>query len=297
MKYKAPTRVKTVVNEDNEISVLSAVADDPHISQRTLSSDLDISLRSVRRILKKYHFHPYKVQLHQELLPSDYEARTNFCQLMESKLQTEPDFYSFILFTDESTFHNNGLVNGRNYHYYADVNPHVIAETHRQNRWSLNVWGGIIGNRVIGPIFFNGTLTGQMFYDLLDNNLNELLDDLPLLIRRNMWLQLDGAPAHFSGMVRGLLNERFQERWIGRGGSIGWPARSPDLTPLDFFLWGYVKSLVYQERPTTREAMELRIRQAFEQISPQMLERVRTSFLERIHMCLHNGGAHIEQLL
>jgi hypothetical protein len=35
-------------------------------------------------------------------------------------------------------------------------------------------------------------------------------------------------------------------RWIGRGGSITWPPRSPDLTPLDFFLWGYAKNIVYQ---------------------------------------------------
>jgi hypothetical protein len=35
-------------------------------------------------------------------------------------------------------------------------------------------------------------------------------------------------------------------RWIGRGGPIAWPPRSPDLTPLDIFLWGYVKNTVYQ---------------------------------------------------
>ena len=33
---------------------------------------------------------------------------------------------------------------------------------------------------------------------------------------------------------------------IDRGGPISWPARSPDQTPLDYFLWGHVKSLVYE---------------------------------------------------
>lgn len=297
VKYTAPVRGKTVTNEENEFLVMATVVDDPHVSQRTLSSDLGISSRSIRRILKKNNFHPYKVQLHQEILPADYEVRRNFCQLLENKFRVEPDFYNLVLWTDESTFHNNGFVNGHNYHYYSDINPHVVAETHRQNRWSINVWGGILGTQIIGPYFFNGTLTGQIFYDFLDNNLNELLEDVPLIIRRNMWLQLDGAPAHYSLMVRELLDERFQERWIGRGGPIAWPARSPDLTPLDFFLWGYVKHLVYQEPPTTRADMELRIIQAFGQITPEMLARVLTSFRERIRLCLHNEGAHIEQLL
>jgi hypothetical protein len=29
--------------------------------------------------------------------------------------------------------------------------------------------------------------------------------------------------------------------WFGRGGKIAWPPRSPDLTPLDFSVWGYIK--------------------------------------------------------
>ncbi|EZA62612.1 hypothetical protein X777_10243, partial [Ooceraea biroi] len=48
---------------------------------------------------------------------------------------------------------------------------------------------------------------------------------------------------------RNILNESFPDRWIGRGGRISWPARSPDLTPLDFFLWGHLKNEVYRDIP------------------------------------------------
>ena len=47
----------------------------------------------------------------------------------------------------------------------------------------------------------------------------------------------DGAPAHFSLVAREFLNATYEDRWIGRGGPHLWPARSPDLNPLDFFLW------------------------------------------------------------
>ena len=43
--------------------------------------------------------------------------------------------------------------------------------------------------------------------------------------------QHDGAPPHW-GL---LLDQRFPGQWIGRGGPTPWPARSPDMTPLDFY--------------------------------------------------------------
>ena len=33
--------------------------------------------------------------------------------------------------------------------------------------------------------------------------------------------------------------------WIGRGGRMALPPRSPDLTQMDFFLWGHFKALIY----------------------------------------------------
>ena len=58
--------------------------------------------------------------------------------------------------------------------------------------------------------------------------------------------QQDSAPPHWGLLhVRGSLEQRFPCQWIGRGGPTPWPARSPDMTPLDFF-GGYVKECVYQ---------------------------------------------------
>ena len=58
----------------------------------------------------------------------------------------------------------------------------------------------------------------------------------------------DRAPPHWSTIVRDWLNEKLPNRWIGRGADTDlntkWPPRSPDLTPCDFFLWGYIKSKV-----------------------------------------------------
>ncbi|GFS51022.1 uncharacterized protein TNCV_3277521 [Trichonephila clavipes] len=60
-----------------------------------------------------------------------------------------------------------------------------------------------------------------------------------------MWFQYDEAPAHFSADMRSALDTAYRGRWIGRGGPVNCPARSPCLSCIDIFLWGRIKSLVY----------------------------------------------------
>jgi hypothetical protein len=55
-------------------------------------------------------------------------------------------------------------------------------------------------------------------------------------------------------------------------GPIPWPPRSPDITPFDFFLWGYVKDIVYKTPVTSLDELNLRIVAAIETVTPQMLE-------------------------
>jgi hypothetical protein len=61
-------------------------------------------------------------------------------------------------------------------------------------------------------------------------------------------------------------------RWVGRDGPIPWPQRSPDITPLDFFLWGYVKDIVYKVPVTSLDELKVRIFATIETVTPQMLE-------------------------
>ena len=74
--------------------------------------------------------------------------------------------------------------------------------------------------------------------------LPEMLENVPLQVRQRLRFQLDGATAHFALDVREYLNNVFPNRWIGRGGPVQWPPRSPDLTPMNFFIWREMKCLV-----------------------------------------------------
>ncbi len=61
--------------------------------------------------------------------------------------------------------------------------------------------------------------------------------------------------------VRSWLKDKFDNRWIGRGGSISWAPRSPDMTPLDFFLWGYIKNNVYKNNIKDLDDLKIKITQ------------------------------------
>ena len=87
-------------------------------------------------------------------------------------------------------------------------------------------------------------LTGQVYFNFLENNLVELLGDIPLQHRQRMWFMHDGALVHFLVNVRRYLTNRFQER-LGRGSPVVWPPRSPNLNLFNYYLWGHLKSMVY----------------------------------------------------
>jgi hypothetical protein len=156
-------------------------------------------------------------------------------------LNDQPRLYNYILWTDESHFISHGVPNRKNTHYWSDENPHNIRSFQRQGHFGINVWCGIVGHHLIGPYFYEGTLTGLRFLEFLRNELPILLENVPLQIRKNLWIQLDGAPCHNAAIVQNYLNTEYEDRWIGTYGPLQFPPRSPDLTPLDFFCGEFSK--------------------------------------------------------
>ena len=78
---------------------------------------------------------------------------------------------------------------------------------------------------------------------------------------------------------------------------LAWPSRSPDATPCDFFVWGYVKDQVYvPPLPASIPDLKVRIRTAIETIAADMLQTVWNKLDYRVDVCRITKGAHIEHL-
>lgn len=292
-------RPRSATNEANEVMVIGSVYMKTQQSVREVAIETGNSMSSVWRILKRHKFHPYGVKLVQELKQEDFGKRLDFCEMMDLKLR-DPNFLKNICFSDESTFHLTGYVNRHNCRYWCQENPNEIIEAHTQRPQKRNVWAGILANEIIGPFFIDGNLDGPKYLLLLHN---EIVPSMRASATRqnipwaDVFFQQDGAPAHFSRMVRDYLDLVFPNRWIGRHGTIFWPPRSPDLTPLDFFLWGYLKDKVFRTIPETLTEMEDRILANCLIPDENMFANVRESFEKRILLCIHEEGKQFEHLL
>lgn len=189
------------------------------------------------------------------------------------------------------------MFNRHNTRYWSQENQHLVRTNNFQERFGINVWAGIYGHRIVGPILFQGTLSGERYLQFLQNEIWDEVAELPLAQFRNLYFQQDGAPPHNSRIVLNHLTETYGEQVIATHGPVRWPARSPDLTCLDFYLWGYLKDKVYGIPVLTLENLENRIRAAFNTITPEILENVIRETEHRARECIARGGGHFEQYL
>ncbi|GFT02392.1 DUF4817 domain-containing protein [Trichonephila clavipes] len=114
---------------------------------------------------------------------------------------------------------------------------------------------------------------------------------------QELWFQQDGATCHTACATIDLLKDTFGDRLISRFGPVNWPPRSCDLTPLDSFLWGYVKSLVYADKSQTLDHLEDNIRRVIADIRPQMLEKVIENWTSRLDYIRASRGSHMPETI
>ncbi|GFW65266.1 putative DD41D transposase [Trichonephila clavipes] len=114
---------------------------------------------------------------------------------------------------------------------------------------------------------------------------------------QELWFQQDGATCHTSRATIDLLKDTFGDRLISRFGPVNWPPRSCDLTPLDYFLWFYVKSLVYADTPQTLVHVEDNIRRVSADIRPQIVEKFFENWTSRLDYIRVSRGSHMPEII
>ncbi|GFV89731.1 putative LOC100569746 [Trichonephila clavipes] len=114
---------------------------------------------------------------------------------------------------------------------------------------------------------------------------------------QELWFQQDGATCHKARATIYLLKDTFGDRLISRFVPVNWPPRSCDLTPLDYFLWGYVKSLVYADKPQTLDHLEDNNRRVIADIRPQMLEKVIENWTSRLDYIRASRGSPMPEII
>lgn len=298
LKQQPAGRPRSTRTEDTIEQVRASVQRNPGLSTRKRSAELTVSRTSLRRILlKDLKLHPYKIQLVQELQPNDPILRRAFVKTMLERFRS----FNNILFSDEAHFHINGHVNKQNCRYWAAENPRAKHEKPLHSP-KVTVWAAISAHGIIGPYFFENeqgqsvTVNSDRYIAMLRDYFFPQLQQFEAY-NRATWFQQDGATCHTSNASLAVVNEMFAGKLISRRGDIAWPPRSPDLTPPDFFMWGYLKSKVYSNNPATINQLKTNIREEMTAIPRAMCERVFTNLRFRFEECLQRDGAHLNDVI
>lgn len=294
----SPVRVKT---PDNLQAIENLVQKDKNLSIRQLALRLGISVGSTWSIMREdLGIYPYKTQIRHEIPPSAIEKRYNFAAEMLELIDNKTLKIKNIIFSDEAHFQLNGSVNSQNYRHWGTEKPENIHEEPLHHK-RVTVWCGLTAEGLIGPFFTNETIDGDFYGFLLTQNIIPELEERNLIKRK--YFQQDGAPPHSTKENLAILNEAFKGRVIARGfpekfnKGMAWPPYSPDLTPLDFFLWGYLKDKVYRTKPRTLAGLRREIELEAGKIGPDICQRALESAVKRLRFIIATEGKHIENII
>ena len=132
----------------------------------------------------------------------------------------------------------------------------VSTEMVSRSILKVTMWVTVRWYDTIGPYFFeddqrcNCTMNQTNYREMIRNVYLPVLHSHArttnnLIKMKTQWFQRDGAPPQIARELRLFLKQRFDGRFFSLCDTVKWPPYSPDLTPPDFFLWGYLKHKIY----------------------------------------------------
>ena len=250
---------------------------------------LGIKKSSFSVIVRSIGFHPYRYRLRPALKDVHKQQRIQFSQWISTLTF---DDLKHTVFSDEANFTLTGAINRQNCVIYAHKKnkggvgkPKSAVWTTEKHPNKVMVFLAIFRHQPFALTFFESEerMNSEMYLELLKKTV------IPELTWRNggtleniFWTQ-DGAPCHRSQEVMEYLDQKFGDHVIGLNSIRGqvWPPQSPDLNPLDFCIWGYLKSKVYFPRPKTLTELKTRIQQEISLIPMDMIGRAVNSLKGR----------------
>ena len=298
-------RRRTARSAENVAAVRALLEKNPrNVSARRNPTEItSASFNRITRLDLKWH--PYRMHVRHALLATDLPRRLRFAEWFIQRCRRRENFLQSIIIGDEAAFSLNGEVNTQNVRQYAPKgHPPAFNFERNHSRAKLTVWAALCGNGVIlGPYFFHQNVTGLAYLNMLNEFVlpqlavhfgNQHWEDM----FRGLWWAQDGAPAHRLIAVRDRLNAVFgNNRIIGLGHDVEWPPRSPDLTPCDFFMWGYLKDKVFSTGPPENiDVLRQRISDEFDALrrQPDFIRRAVRHMHKRAVLCVERNGGHVE---
>ena len=296
LNKKNSGRRRSARNEETIDTVKARIAD-PTVSLRKLVGQVGISIGSLHTIMKKdLGLKPYKMLEAQELKRGDQKKRWDFCKKVKGMISSKELDPGNIIFTDESHVYLTSSPNKQNTRLWLSKKPEIRSQVPLHSE-KVTVWCGFNAKKVFGPFFYEDsetekavTVTKERYTDMLAQIFLEESES----VDSGTVFQQDGAPAHTSRMAMEFLKNRFPTRVISKNSDFLWPPRSPDLNPLDFFFWGFMKQKIKEANPRSLDEIKTSIASFVNSITEEMLQRVNRQFCSRVTRCIQARGGLFE---
>ena len=292
-------RTKTVRLQQTIDQVKNEIKIQPSNSVRKLAFQNNLSRSTVHRILRKdLKLSSFKSKVSQELLENDRERRFVFCERFKQMSENGQLDVNNIIFSDECHIYLHGMVNKQNNRQWSLSNPcHTFEKPLHSAK--VTIWCGLSSHKIYGPYFFENPENGQAITVTSASYLEMLKKIFPddVSTDPDEFFQQDGATAHTCTASLAWLEHRFSGKIISNRSSFPWPARSPDLSPLDFFLWGYVKSKVFQGKPGSLQEVKSLATDAIRSVNENMRIATIANFCKRVDACMQEKGGHFENVM
>ncbi|GFV91223.1 transposable element Tcb1 transposase [Trichonephila clavipes] len=282
-------RVRSTTPAEDRYIVLSAKRNRRTTAQQVANQFLaasgkQISRKTVVRRLRGGGLYARRPVVCVPLTRQHRTARLQWCR--EHHNWTEQD-WACVLFSDESRFSLSSdcrrqLIWRESGTAYR---PENIKEKDRYPTCSIMVWAGImINGRTRLHVVANGTMTGQRYIDEF------LLPHVRLFrgaVGDKFVFMDDNATCHRTLAVQDCLDSEGIQRLV-------WPARSPDLNPIENVWDALGRKVAGRNYPPTNKNTVIRaLTEEWDKLPQQLLGNVLQSMVRRVECCITLHGGHI----
>ena len=225
------------------------------------------------------------------------EKNKEFCRWF---LDQEDEFPQRIIWSDEKWFVMHPAPNTKNDVIWAPWNPEEEVECKRQGDTKVMAWCAMVDGRMLKVRWMvdeegrSASVNGDRYQSLLQDVWTEVRFRSS---QRLFWVMQDGARPHTTDINLNLLRDKFRGRVISRRSEHSWPPYSPDLNPLDFFVWGYLEDQVKRIKPATVEELRAAVEDVASTVPEEMIRDAAQNFIKRCRACIEASGGHFEYFL
>lgn len=278
-------RPRKGTNRDDRLLVCNVVANrfspvSRLVRQTFLPGQHPYSIRTAQRRVLERGYRSCRPVCRIPLGPNHKTARFNWCNEHVAK---EMDFWKRVLWTDESRFaldFHDGRVRVRRLRSER-FHPSCIAQHDRYGGGSIMIWGGIWYDGKTEAVLVHGTLNGERY-------VNEIVIPhvVPCAAAHALVLQQDNARPHTSNVTRAALNEN-------QVAILSWPARSPDLSPIEH-IWDVIQRSISEnyDPATSLQQLAQQVTASWNQVSQQIIQHLIESVPRRLQECVDRRGNH-----